>query len=123
MSFCIHKYFKRLLLDSPSVTVSYTLLGTQQEEMEEDGKISIIEGDSVWILCESTANPPANIVWKKVASNTKVIGNEEELLLSNITRDAEGKYSCTAENSFGRSSASLELKVLCQYTMNTISVN
>ena len=104
------------MVDSPVVTVKYTHLGTGYEK-EKEGKVSVLEGDSLWMTCDHEANPPSRVLWKVGRPEPKVvIGHEEEVLLNNITRDSAASYYCIAENIIGKTSTVLDVTVMCKYS-------
>ena len=105
------------------VHVRYTHLGTAYEK-EEEGTVSVVEGDSLWMTCDHQANPPARLVWRigKLDANV-IIGNDEEILLANMTRESAASYSCTAENRLGSNTAEITIRVLCEYTYSLYNIS
>lgn len=73
------------------------MIGAPQIDVEE-GK------DSVSLMCEADANPPANIVWRR-AGRSEIASLQKSLQLRPVRRRDSGLYTCTAQNSVGTSEA------------------
>ena len=96
----------------------YTHLGTPYDT-ETAGVVSVLEGDYLWLICEQNANPPATVTW---LAGTDIVSQDQELLLSNITRDSAKMYTCIAENTLGQANAELGISVLCRYLITLDSL-
>lgn len=79
----------------------------------------VIEGKTATLECEVTAaNPYALITWMWLnASNHKdVFYNGGKYTLPNVQRNQSGLYSCTAENSIGKSEPiTINMDVQCKF--------
>ena len=98
------------LLDSPTISVSYTQLGTPCDT-ESTELVPVVEGDNLWLVCEHSANPAPTVYW---LAGAEIVSHEEELLLTNITRNSPRLYTCIAENMLGKATAELGISVLCR---------
>ena len=94
--------------------MSYTQLGTPCDT-ESTELVPVVEGDNLWLVCEHSANPAPTVYW---LAGAEIASHEEELLLTNITRDSPRLYTCIAENMLGNATAELGISVLCRYLLN-----
>ncbi|CDQ60746.1 unnamed protein product [Oncorhynchus mykiss] len=64
---------------------------------------SVAEGSSVTLTCSSNANPAVkNYTWYRVEGREKdIVGSEEDLNISSVTRLSNEKYYCEAQNVHG----------------------
>ncbi|KAL0202711.1 hypothetical protein M9458_000729, partial [Cirrhinus mrigala] len=58
----------------------------------------IVEGDSVFLICSSDSNPPAEISWLKAGM---FVGSGRIYSISNISSDHSGEYKCKSINEYG----------------------
>ncbi|XP_062244327.1 B-cell receptor CD22-like [Platichthys flesus] len=70
----------------------------------------IMEGSSVTLTCSSDANPAANYTWYKENEDSPTASGQI-FTITNITAEHGGKYQCEAQNTHGRSKATLHLTV------------
>ncbi|XP_062241320.1 hemicentin-1-like [Platichthys flesus] len=70
----------------------------------------IMEGSSVTLTCSSDANPAANYTWYKEDEDSPTVSGQN-FTITNITSEHGGKYQCEAQNTHGRSKATLHLSV------------
>uniref|UniRef100_A0A8D2KUR4 Ig-like domain-containing protein n=1 Tax=Varanus komodoensis TaxID=61221 RepID=A0A8D2KUR4_VARKO len=65
-------------------------------------------GDSVVLRCEVKGNPVPSVTWVRgpqPPQTLQLVSSENELKLSSLTQQHEGKYECRAQNSEGFSAA------------------
>ena len=75
---------------------------------------AIVEGGNVTFHCNATGDPTPNITWTKDGSPT-VLYQGETYSISNIQRQADGDYTCTAWNGVGqRANATATVAVHCK---------
>ena len=61
----------------------------------------VVEGiDSVTLTCASSANPEAELAWRKEGGG-RVLGNFPTLDIGVVSRTDMGTYTCTATNALG----------------------
>ncbi|XP_062244393.1 B-cell receptor CD22-like [Platichthys flesus] len=70
----------------------------------------IMEGSSVTLTCSSDANPAANYTWYKEDEDSPTASGQI-FTITNITAEHGEKYQCEAQNTHGRSKATLHLTV------------
>ena len=81
--------------------------------VQRGGKKVVKEGDNVEVFCNVTGIPAPIVSWTNIESNDDVI--EGNLLnISSISRGQAGKYKCTASNSCGNSSTTVDIDVQCK---------
>ncbi|XP_060923478.1 B-cell receptor CD22-like [Limanda limanda] len=68
----------------------------------------IMEGSSVTLTCSSDANPAAHYTWYKEDEDSPTESGQN-FTITNITAEHGGKYQCEAQNTHGRSKATLHL--------------
>ena len=66
-------------------------------------------GDNVILNCTADGNPPPNITWSRLASNSHVT------FPLAVRRQDEGGYRCTADNGFGIKIRDVFITVQCEY--------
>ena len=76
--------------------------------------------------CRAEGNPAAQMTWHfgetELQSDAKhsVYGNGD-LMISNVEKQQEGTYTCTARNALGDASHDVYLRVLSKYRYTLIS--
>jgi hypothetical protein len=68
------------------------------------------------VLCSATAYPEAIYNWKDEMGTFITTGNNA-LILSSVSRDKGGNYTCEAINRHGRIMQKTFINVLCKYMM------
>ena len=88
----------------PNVTVSSSAGGP------------VVEGiDSVTLTCASSANPEAELAWRKEGGG-RVLGNFPTLDIGVVSRTDMGTYTCTATNALGVSAPeAVDVVTYCKY--------
>lgn len=85
---------------------------------------TVPEGNTTKFFCKATGFPKPTVSWKfndgrlpslAIEKHTEVGSN---LFLSNVTKDVEGTYRCTAENKANTTSSISTLRVLGKYQTN-----
>uniref|UniRef100_A0A8D2J7B7 Ig-like domain-containing protein n=1 Tax=Varanus komodoensis TaxID=61221 RepID=A0A8D2J7B7_VARKO len=74
--------------------------------------LSAQRGDSVVLRCEVEGNPVPSVTWVRgpqPPQTLQLVSSENELKLSSLTQQHEGKYECRAQNSEGSSKATFLL--------------
>ena len=76
----------------------------------------LAEGKSTLSLrCESDANPPGRVFWKKFTGGEEERQYVESMEFDPVRRKDSGTYICQAENSIGLSNEeTVEVDVLCK---------
>ena len=78
---------------------------------------TINETDNVTLFCNATGYPHPRITWTFLrGSESTIVGREESLPLSNVSRTQAGTYQCTAFNDWTSSeAANIQVIVNCKY--------
>ena len=72
---------------------------------------TVTKGDDVKLNCTANGSPDATINWTRLSENITV-----EMPLTNITRQEEGGYRCTADNGIGSpATKDVFITVKCEY--------
>ncbi|XP_047199462.1 B-cell receptor CD22-like [Hippoglossus stenolepis] len=82
----------------------------------------IMEGSSVTLTCSSDANPAANYTWSKEDEDSPKASGQI-FTITNITAEHGGKYQCEAQNTQGRSKATLHLTLEYAPKVPSVSVS
>ena len=83
---------------------------TGREEQAEN-KIAE-EGTDVEVYCNVTGNSDSTVIWRNVKTGEIIEGNP--LNITNITRTQAGEYKCTANNTCGVDSTTVNIDVQCK---------
>ena len=80
--------------------------------------VSVLEGENVILICNTTGTPPLSIEWTKVNDFT-VLSSTSALTLFNVKRPGTPsetvEYRCTAKNGYGDpASAVTTVRVQCE---------
>ncbi|XP_035654961.1 vascular cell adhesion protein 1-like [Oncorhynchus keta] len=105
-------------------TVSLTVLYAPQN-------ISISEltavrvGSSLTLSCHAEGNPRPDTQWKAIGPDGQavIVGQSEELVLTEMTLVDAGQYECVVSNTIGNSTASVNVIVQAPPTNTTITVS
>ena len=78
---------------------------------------TVNETDNVTLFCNATGYPHPRITWTFLrGSESTIVGREESLPLSNVSRTQAGTYQCTAFNDWTSSeAANIQVIVNCKY--------
>ncbi|XP_051802059.1 carcinoembryonic antigen-related cell adhesion molecule 5-like isoform X2 [Acanthochromis polyacanthus] len=81
----------------------------------------IVEGSSVNLTCSSDANPAANYSWyKENQDSPKASG--QIFTITDFRAEHSGKYSCEAQNIFGRQTVSVHVTVWADKSTNIMNI-
>jgi hypothetical protein len=102
------------------VTVTHTLeilVSPLVTAEPSDGNYVVKKGKRVELKCKSSGNPPPEIHWAREDGGVLPMGqrtlHSKQLLISRVSREDEGVYTCTATNGVGSpATASIALQVL-----------
>uniref|UniRef100_A0A4W3JWV4 Hemicentin 1 n=1 Tax=Callorhinchus milii TaxID=7868 RepID=A0A4W3JWV4_CALMI len=93
---------------------------------DELSQLTVIEGSLISLICESSAIPPPNLMWKKdglslltdTGGRVRVLSGGRQLQVSNAEPADSASYTCEASNVAGNSKKEYTLQV---YVRPTIS--
>nr|XP_057944704.1 immunoglobulin superfamily containing leucine-rich repeat protein 2-like [Doryrhamphus excisus]XP_057944705.1 immunoglobulin superfamily containing leucine-rich repeat protein 2-like [Doryrhamphus excisus] len=100
------------------------------------GNTTLYEGDTLVLACEFQGNPKPLVMWSIrsrpqepnqsypkersfFSGNPIKIHHNGTIIISHLSKDDSGNYSCSASNKFGTATDSLEVKVLSEPTSLT----
>lgn len=95
------------VIDAPDVDIVIS------QEPERSPK-TIIQGDKVIFTCSvKRSNPSADsFTWQKDKTH---IDSKQRIVVENIQPEDRGEYTCSAENTVGSGSKTLQLTVQCKF--------
>ena len=73
---------------------------------------SVIMGENIKLLCSASGLPTPNVEWTRLSVELKEGHRSVVLRLNNVTTADQGIYRCTANNSQGQKSATMNLIVV-----------
>lgn len=104
----------RSSVSDPPSTPTFTISGKSVADV-----VSIIEGNSQAIRCQSTSNPVPEYIWTYPGGSY----SRQVIEISSVHRSRSGGYTCGVTNTMnpttgdrvaGSNSSSVELQVLCK---------
>ena len=72
----------------------------------------VVKGQNIKLLCIGSGLPTPNVVWTRLSVELKEGHRSVVLRLNNVTTADQGIYRCTANNSQGQKSATMNLTVV-----------
>ncbi|XP_004706727.1 hemicentin-1 [Echinops telfairi] len=86
---------------------------------DELAQLTVIEGNIVTLLCESSGIPPPNLIWKKkgspvladFAGRVRILSGGRQLQISIAEKSDAGLYTCVASNIAGTTKKDYNLQV------------
>ncbi|XP_025423037.1 obscurin isoform X4 [Sipha flava] len=85
-------------------------------------EVETLEGDYVSLSVRVEGDPPPQVQWyfedkliiaDKIHTKINAVGDVHTLLISNLTREDSGKYTCEIRNEFGKNTSEGKLFVKC----------
>ena len=73
---------------------------------------SVVWGQNIKLLCSASGLPIPNVMWTRLSVELKEGHRSVVLRLNNVTTADQGIYRCTANNSQGQKSATMNLTVV-----------
>uniref|UniRef100_A0A8C9DLV3 Hemicentin-1 n=1 Tax=Prolemur simus TaxID=1328070 RepID=A0A8C9DLV3_PROSS len=92
---------------------------------DELAQLTIIEGNLISLLCESSGIPPPNLIWKKKGSpvladsmgRVRILSGGRQLQISVAEKPDAGLYTCVASNVAGTTKKDYNLQVYIRPTI------
>ncbi|XP_053463947.1 sialic acid-binding Ig-like lectin 5 isoform X2 [Nycticebus coucang] len=86
---------------------------TSLKILQNSSSLSVLEGQTLRLLCAADSNPPARLSWFQAspALNATPIFNTGVLMLPQVKMEHEGEFTCHAEHLLGSQHISLSLSV------------
>lgn len=100
MSLCYPPCFSSLLIVEPRIVMS-------------SSNMSLIEGQTLELNCEASANPIPMYRWTYNNKSLEYV-NKAKFLIKSIKRDDAGVFQCTASNRHGEASKKMTVDVWCE---------
>ncbi|XP_006907796.1 hemicentin-1 isoform X1 [Pteropus alecto] len=93
---------------------------------DELGQLTVIEGNLISLLCESSGIPPPNLIWKKQGSPVladsagrfRTLPGGRQLQISGAEKSDAGLYTCVASNVAGTAKKDYSLQVYIRPTIS-----
>ncbi|KAM9212162.1 hemicentin-1 [Dugong dugon] len=93
---------------------------------EELAQLTVIEGNLISLLCESSGIPPPNLIWKKKGSpvladsvgRVRILSGGRQLQISIVEKSDTGLYTCVASNVAGTTKKDYHLQVYIRPTIS-----
>ncbi|XP_044123231.1 hemicentin-1 isoform X1 [Neovison vison] len=93
---------------------------------DERAQLTVIEGNLISLLCESSGIPPPNLVWKKKglpvltdsAGRVRTLSGGRQLQISVAEKSDAGLYTCVASNVAGTAKKDYDLQVYIRPTIS-----
>ncbi|XP_047561044.1 hemicentin-1 isoform X2 [Lutra lutra] len=93
---------------------------------DEHAQLTVIEGNLISLLCESSGIPPPNLVWKKKglpvltdsAGRVRTLSGGRQLQISVVEKSDAGLYTCVASNVAGTAKKDYDLQVYIRPTIS-----
>ena len=84
---------------------------------------SVARGQNIDLRCSASGFPTPNVVWTRLSIELIEGYGSAVLSLNNVTRADQGIYRCTANNSQGQKSTTMNLTVVgrCSNSFNLIN--
>ncbi|XP_064790902.1 vascular cell adhesion protein 1-like isoform X2 [Oncorhynchus masou masou] len=105
-------------------SVSLTVLYAPQ--ITSISELTVVRvGSSPTLMCHAEGNPRPEIQWKAIGPHGQavIVGQSEELVLTEMTLVDSGQYECVASNTIGNSTASVNVIVEAPPTNTSITVS
>uniref|UniRef100_H0XAK9 Hemicentin 1 n=1 Tax=Otolemur garnettii TaxID=30611 RepID=H0XAK9_OTOGA len=92
---------------------------------DELAQLTVIEGNLISLLCESSGIPPPNLIWKKKGSpvladsmgRVRILSGGRQLQISIAEKSDAGLYTCVASNVAGTTKKDYNLQVYIRPTI------
>ncbi|XP_063797750.1 sialic acid-binding Ig-like lectin 5 [Pseudophryne corroboree] len=94
----------------PSIVIMGEINGKKNKKAET---MTVLEGDSLRLICSVDSNPAANVTWMKEGDNvtSNETGRGLELHLTDVTASDPDTYYCVAESEYWRVNKSVTITV------------
>ncbi|KAI5726891.1 hypothetical protein M8J76_010475 [Diaphorina citri] len=95
--------------------INMTVLEPPSIHRDSQEKITVVQGNSVGLICNASGYPTPKISWNSsvaaLEENSQISFTGNELRLFNVTANMSGKITCDAENAVGVDHKTFELEV------------
>jgi len=75
------------------------------------GKVTIVEGNVLYLFCESEGNPTPLVTWRKDGRVLQKGKGKTELIIQDVSENDAGIYECKVSNSVGTKSYTVEVTI------------
>lgn len=84
----------------------------------------VLEGSSVTLSCSSESNPVANFTWYKLTGEGPgtTVGSGQYLTFENVTTEDNGRYTCEAQNYYGKDQHTVLMDIMWPPKNTSLSV-
>jgi len=74
-------------------------------------KVTIIEGNVLYLFCEADSNPAPLVTWRKGSRVLQRGKGKTELIIRDVSENDAGIYECEVSNSIGTKSYTVEVTI------------
>ena len=76
---------------------------------------TVNETNDVKLSCRATGTPAPNVTWSKAGNENNILSSNSFFTMTNISREQDGLYWCTADNGLSKAVASTRITVQCRH--------
>ena len=75
------------------------------------GKVTIVEGNVLYLFCEAEGNPKPLVIWRKSGNVLHRSISKTELIIQDVSENDAGIYECEVSNSGGTLTFTVEVTI------------
>ena len=75
------------------------------------GKVTVFEGNVLYLFCEAEGNPKPLVTWRKSGRVLQSNISKTELIIQDVSEDDAGIYECEVLNSVGTLTYTVEVAI------------
>ena len=75
------------------------------------GKVTIVEGNVLYLFCEAEGNPKPLVTWRKSGNVLQSSISKTELIIQDVSENDAGIYECEVSNSLGTFTYTVEVTI------------
>jgi len=75
------------------------------------GKVTIVEGNVLYLFCEAEGNPTPLVTWRKSGRVLQNSISKTELIIQDVSENDAGIYECEVSNSVGTMTYTVEVRI------------